>query len=904
MKRKKNNSAGALALQIALAVALASISAVLLASSFKGVPRSADSQLGGQSSDVVRMIAPVPQDPAPNIFNTGFNSDSAGGTVLNDDNPAVQDGVQDDVYIPLAQCGDPNVWCSVTNMSGTLLWSDGASWDRGTVPATGADVIIRPFNGPYSTSNFVALDDTGSHPNVHSITIQTTANAGIGGSGSNAQQTFTITGDFTIQSSGLLRDVRWAGAQENWTMRVAGNFTNDGTMGGISTNAKVNCVLEFNGTGAQTVGSASGITALGGNAGSTAFLVSNTSTSGVTFAANVNTVNSGNINATTTVNANALVKFAVASIQFTGGGSLVLNGLTELKAPTFNGHYAMTGTRTISTASTITYTNAASLITPGVNIPSATLGNLVIAPGAGATLGGAITVSGNLTMDGATLSAVVNNINLVGNWNNTGGTFNAGSASVILTGANQTISGSTTFNNLTKTVATARTLTFDATGTQTITGTMLLQGSSGQLLSLRSSSFGTQWKIDPQSVRTIAFLDVQDSNNINATAINAVGTNSVDSGNNTNWVFVATPTPTPTPTATATPTPTPTPTPPPDVSVTKPADDASVSPGSQIGFTATLTNSSVTTATGLSVTDDLPAGTGVDWSLDAGNSDPGWSVSGSPPNQSLVYSPTTLDGNTSTTAHVVSDTTGQSCGTYDNTISFTTDNDGSGSASDSETVLCATVAISKAADAVSVNAGSPIGFTVTLTNSTAGTATGLSVTDPLPAGAGVEWTIDAGNTDPGWSVSGSPPNQSLVYSPTTLAGNTTTQAHVVSNTTPNSCGTYDNTASFTTDNDGSGQASDSETVICPSPTPTPTSTPTPTATATFTPTPTPEESPTPTPTATFTPTPTATATATATFTPTPTPTATLTPTPTPEENPTPTPPSTPTPTATATATAT
>src|SRR5207248_2376366 len=389
------------------------------------------------------------------------------------------------------------------------------------------------------------------------------------------------------------------------------------------------------------------------------------------------------------------------------------------------------------------------------------------------------------------------------------------SASVILTGANQTISGSTTFNNLTKTVATARTLTFDATGTQTITGTMLLQGSSGQLLSLRSSSFGTQWKIDPQSVRTIAFLDVQDSNNINATAINAVGTNSVDSGNNTNWVFVATPTPTPTPTATATatatptptptatatatatptPTPTSTPTPPPDVSVTKTADAASVSAGSQIGFTVTLANSSVTTATGLSVTDDLPAGTGVDWSIDAGNSDPGWSVSGSPPSQSLVYTPTTLDGNTTTTAHVVSGTTGESCGTYDNTVNFTTDNDGSGSASDSETVLCATVAISKAADAVCVNDGSQIAFTVTLSNSTAGTATGLSVTDPLPAGAGVEWTIDAGNTDPGWSVSGSPPNQSLVYSPTTLAGNTTTQAHVVSNTTPNSCGTYDNTAS-------------------------------------------------------------------------------------------------------------
>jgi hypothetical protein len=101
----------------------------------------------------------------------------------------------------------------------------------------------------------------------------------------------------------------------------------------------------------------------------------------VTFGASVNTVNSGNVNATTSVNSNALVKFSSASIKFSGGGSLVLNGKTELKATTFNGHYAMTGTRTIATTSTITYTNAASLITPGTDIPSATLGNLVIAVG-------------------------------------------------------------------------------------------------------------------------------------------------------------------------------------------------------------------------------------------------------------------------------------------------------------------------------------------------------------------------------------------------------------------------------------------------------------------------------------------------------------------------------------------
>jgi uncharacterized repeat protein (TIGR01451 family) len=250
------------------------------------------------------------------------------------------------------------------------------------------------------------------------------------------------------------------------------------------------------------------------------------------------------------------------------------------------------------------------------------------------------------------------------------------------------------------------------------------------------------------------------------------------------------------------------------VAISKTADAASVSAGSQIGFTVTLANSTAGTATGLSVTDSLPAGTGVNWTIDAGNTSAGWSVSGAPPNQSLVYAPTTLAGTTTTKAHVVSNTTSGSCGAYANTASFTTSNDGSGSASASTTVNCATVTISKTADAASVSAGSQIGFTVTLANSTAGTAMGLSVTDSLPAGTGVNWTIDAGNTSAGWSVSGSPPNQSLVYAPTTLAGTTMTKAHVVSNTTTGSCGPYNNTASFSTSNDGSGSASASTTVNC------------------------------------------------------------------------------------------
>src|SRR5947208_3388078 len=177
-----------------------------------------------------------------------------------------------------------------------------------------------------------------------------------------------------------------------------------------------------------------------------------------------------------------------------------------------------------------------------------------------------------------------------------------------------------------------------------------------------------------------------------------------------------------------------------------------------------------------------------------------------------------MAGNPSAQAHVISNTHTASCGTYGNTANFTTDNSSSDSASASVVVLCATTSISQTADAGSVSAGSGIGFTVVLSNSGAGIATGLSVTDNLPAGNGVNWTIDAANTDPGWAVSGTPPNQNLDYSPTTLGGNTSIRAHVVGDTTSASCGSYYNMAGFTTGNDGSGSASASEIVVCPTPT--------------------------------------------------------------------------------------
>jgi uncharacterized repeat protein (TIGR01451 family) len=249
------------------------------------------------------------------------------------------------------------------------------------------------------------------------------------------------------------------------------------------------------------------------------------------------------------------------------------------------------------------------------------------------------------------------------------------------------------------------------------------------------------------------------------------------------------------------------------VTIAKSADDPAVFEGGQLGFTVELANVGADDATGLTVTDDLPSAGGVSWSIDATESDPGWSVSGSPPNQSLVYTPTTLAGGTATQAHVISGTTTDSCGGYDNTASFTTGNDGSGSAGASTLVECVTIA--KTADSAFVPSGSQIGFTVTLHNAGTVAATGLTFADDLPSGNGVSWSLDSANSDSGWSVVGSPPDQSLTYTPTSLAGGVTTQAHIVSSTTNSSCGEYPNTAAYTTDNMGSDEAFDSTYVGCP-----------------------------------------------------------------------------------------
>ena len=253
----------------------------------------------------------------------------------------------------------------------------------------------------------------------------------------------------------------------------------------------------------------------------------------------------------------------------------------------------------------------------------------------------------------------------------------------------------------------------------------------------------------------------------------------------------------------------------PNLTITKTADNASVNAGSDIGFTVTVTNTGAGSATGVSINDPLPGGTGVNWSIDSNTPASSCSITGAAPTQTLSCGPATVASGGSITVHVTSHTTGDSCGTYDNTASFTSTNGGTGSDTATITVNCPDVTITKTADAASVSAGDDIGFTVTLSNTGAGDATGVSISDALPGGTGVDWSIDSNTPASSCTITGAAPTQTLSCGPATVASGGSITVHVTSHTTGDSCGTYDNTASFTTTNDGTGNASASTTVDCP-----------------------------------------------------------------------------------------
>jgi len=112
-----------------------------------------------------------------------------------------------------------------------------------------------------------------------------------------------------------------------------------------------------------------------------------------------------------------------------------------------------------------------------------------------------------------------------------------------------------------------------------------------------------------------------------------------------------------------------------------------------------------------------------------------------------------------------------------------------------------------------VNAGNPIGFDITVSNTSAIAATNVVISDPLPAGGDLNWSLSPAFT--GCSITGSTGSQTLNCTFATLAANSSIgPIHITSATTKADCAVVTNTASFTTGNDGSGSSTASVTVQC------------------------------------------------------------------------------------------
>jgi uncharacterized repeat protein (TIGR01451 family) len=256
----------------------------------------------------------------------------------------------------------------------------------------------------------------------------------------------------------------------------------------------------------------------------------------------------------------------------------------------------------------------------------------------------------------------------------------------------------------------------------------------------------------------------------------------------------------------------------PNMTVAKTADHATVSAGSAIGFTVTITNPGTSTTTGtatnVTLTDPLPSGTGVSWSIDT-QSGTACSISGTAPSQSLSCSFTSFAPGATYSVHVTSRTAFVSCADYTNTATV-----GAGNQTDtvsstaSTTVQCPALSITKTADATPVSEGTPIGFTVTVSNAGPGTATGVTVNDPLPAGTGIDWSI-ASQTGHLCSITGTAPTQVLVCSLGDMAAEATYAVHITSPTAAGSAGTYPNIATVSATNAPSGSANATVVVLAP-----------------------------------------------------------------------------------------
>jgi hypothetical protein len=186
-----------------------------------------------------------------------------------------------------------------------------------------------------------------------------------------------------------------------------------------------------------------------------------------------------------------------------------------------NGKTCTVGTRFTTATGTKNLTfNGGTLVCPD---PNTTSFNNAVPTGFTTTAG---TGTGIISMTAATAKT------FVGGGSTYNCTLNQGGAGTL------TITGANTFNDITNTNATASQITFPASTTTTVNA-FTLSGSSGNLVSIRSSTGGTRFTLsDASGTISVSFLNIQDSSATGgATWLAPTASGNVNNGNNIGWTF-------------------------------------------------------------------------------------------------------------------------------------------------------------------------------------------------------------------------------------------------------------------------------------------------------------------------------------------------------------------------------
>jgi uncharacterized repeat protein (TIGR01451 family) len=242
-----------------------------------------------------------------------------------------------------------------------------------------------------------------------------------------------------------------------------------------------------------------------------------------------------------------------------------------------------------------------------------------------------------------------------------------------------------------------------------------------------------------------------------------------------------------------------------DVTITKEAQNATISAGDDAVYTLTVHNNGSVTAHNVSVSDDLPVG--PDWQTPENCEAEGNTLGCSLPD---------IDPNGTASITLTGTTDASACGPISNTASVSISNETGGDSEDNDSdaadiaIQCADLTLTKTADPATISAGDTATFVLTIVNNGPGDAVDVSLYDPLPGD--LTWTPD--------DSSCSTADDTLNCDYDRLAAGETKVVTLTAPTGPSDCGTVTNTgASVYSPNEDEGvlrnnDASASITINC------------------------------------------------------------------------------------------